>query len=142
MYPGPVKFPCTVCSNPVRSNQQGICCNMRDKWTHASCSHINKDDVQRLQTNDAMEWYCPSCTLAELPLAGATDSLSLGISSTTTHNSQGALSTTNSTQLDKSDISQVSIPRTDKLTCRSLNARSIMNNRQHLQALHLGWILL
>lgn len=36
--PGPnYKFPCGVCSKPVKSNQKGIQCETCDKWYHTKC---------------------------------------------------------------------------------------------------------
>ena len=36
--PGPnYKYPCTVCSYPMKCNQCGIQCSWCDKWTHAKC---------------------------------------------------------------------------------------------------------
>ena len=37
--PGPVKYPCTQCDQPVKSNQRGICCDTCNLWTHAVCSY-------------------------------------------------------------------------------------------------------
>ena len=28
LNPGPVKFPCTICKNPVKKNQRGLCCDV------------------------------------------------------------------------------------------------------------------
>lgn len=33
--PGPCKYPCTMCSRPVRNNQEGVQCDGCDLWTHA-----------------------------------------------------------------------------------------------------------
>ena len=42
--PGPVKYPCTDCSKPVTKNQRGILCDICDKWTHASCCRISREE--------------------------------------------------------------------------------------------------
>ena len=36
--PGPVKFPCTVCQKPVKTNQRGVGCDVCDLWTHVNCA--------------------------------------------------------------------------------------------------------
>ena len=33
MNPGPVAYPCTVCSNPVKKNQRAILCSTCDMWS-------------------------------------------------------------------------------------------------------------
>ena len=41
LNPGPVRFPCTVCHNPVCINQRGIQCDGCEKWTHARCTNVS-----------------------------------------------------------------------------------------------------
>ena len=65
--PGPnYKYPCTVCSYPVKCNQRGIQCSWCDKWTHAKCCGVSKTENDHLSTMDA-DWFCPRCLLSELP---------------------------------------------------------------------------
>ena len=35
--PGPVQYPCTVCSQCVKSNQRGVLCDSCGKWSHTRC---------------------------------------------------------------------------------------------------------
>ena len=65
--PGPVRYPCTVCSKPVRSNQRGIECSMCGKWTHAKCCGVSPEEYLRLGECEDELWYCPSCWASELP---------------------------------------------------------------------------
>ena len=67
--PGPVKFPCTMCSKPVKRNQRGIMCDSCDFWTHASCCDIGPDEYQQLSTCETSGWICPACLSSELPFA-------------------------------------------------------------------------
>ena len=67
--PGPVRYPCTVCGRPVKSNQQGIECSMCGKWTHASCCGVSHEEYLRLGENEDELWYCPICWVKELPFA-------------------------------------------------------------------------
>ena len=58
--PGPArrwKYPCTICSAPVKSNQRGIQCDMCDLWTHASCGGVSLEEYEGL----CGDWYCPTC---------------------------------------------------------------------------------
>ena len=68
--PGPPrrwKYPCTVCSAPVKSNQRGIQCDRCDLWTHASCGGVGQEEYEELYG----DWFCPTCVLSDLPFASA-----------------------------------------------------------------------
>ena len=67
MNPGPARFPCTVCSRPVCSNQHGIQCNGCQKWTHASCAHVSDEVYKQMECQVEFPWFCPSCLFLELP---------------------------------------------------------------------------
>lgn len=68
--PGPTKYPCTSCCKPVKSNQKGILCDRCDMWTHARCCYVDDDEYQRISAlEDSCKWFCPTCTLSELPYA-------------------------------------------------------------------------
>ena len=41
LNPGPVKYPCGICSKPVKINQRGIQCDFCDKWHHIRCMNMN-----------------------------------------------------------------------------------------------------
>lgn len=64
--PGPVRYPCTVCSKAVQKNQRGICCDRCETWSHARCCQIDVGEYDRLGMSNE-EWFCPSCIAAELP---------------------------------------------------------------------------
>ena len=65
--PGPTKYPCTVCGKAVRSNQRGILCSRCQNWTHANCCGVSPAEYRRLGEHEDELWYCPGCTLTELP---------------------------------------------------------------------------
>ncbi len=67
--PGPIRYPCTVCSKSVKSNQRGILCDRCELWTHARCCQTDATEYERLGTNDGEDWLCPLCFAAELPFA-------------------------------------------------------------------------
>ncbi len=64
--PGPPKYPCGVCSRSVRSNQQGILCEVCYKWFHTRCLAMPCDAYQSLGASDEA-WCCPSCLKEALP---------------------------------------------------------------------------
>ncbi len=41
--------PCGSCSNPVKSNQKGVCCDVCNKWFHTRCLGIPDTEYQQLQ---------------------------------------------------------------------------------------------
>ena len=41
LNPGPLRYPCGICTKSVRCNQRGILCDSCDKWFHASCERIS-----------------------------------------------------------------------------------------------------
>ena len=64
--PGPnYRYPCTMCKKPVKSNQKGIECSNCSLWTHSHCAGVS--DGTYLTISDDTTWFCPSCTLNELP---------------------------------------------------------------------------
>ena len=64
--PGPMKFPCTVCSKSVNSNQHGILYSRWEKWTHDNCCGVSPVEYQRLGEHEEDLWYCPYCRMREL----------------------------------------------------------------------------
>ena len=62
MNPGPNwKFPCGICSRPVRSNQRGICCDNCDGWNHVKCIGMNSQEYTSFTTNETLSWSCQEC---------------------------------------------------------------------------------
>ena len=61
LNPGPNwKFPCGICSKPVKSNQMGIQCDQCDAWLHTNCLDMNFGDYETL-ANSSCSWICPNC---------------------------------------------------------------------------------
>ena len=63
--PGPVRYPCTECGKPVRSNQQGIFCDRCEMWTNAKCCGMSKEAYERLSRSGlfACDAQCLDCLL-------------------------------------------------------------------------------
>lgn len=59
------KFPCGVCSNPVKSNQKGIQCDLCDQWYHINCEHMPNSIYDSLSSS-VDSWFCSSCSLPNL----------------------------------------------------------------------------
>ena len=62
----PVKLPCSVCSNPVKSNQNGIFCNCCKLWVHLKCTKLELIDYYNLANND-QTWFCHKCCVTIFP---------------------------------------------------------------------------
>ena len=58
--PGPVKYPCGICSKPCRWNQKAVACDECDQWTHAKCLGITNSMYNDL-ANSSVAWYCATC---------------------------------------------------------------------------------
>ena len=75
LNPGPVRYPCTVCSRAVASHHRGIQCDRCDLWAHAVCCGVSAVEYGKLGMDEAGEWFCPSCSyqagVARLPFANA-----------------------------------------------------------------------
>ena len=70
--PGPVRYPCTVCKQPVRCNQRGIECTRCENWSHVRCCGVSVDEYEKISANKNELWYCPRCLACELPFIDAT----------------------------------------------------------------------
>ena len=80
--PGPQwKFLCSVCTKPVKSNQQGICCDHCDKWFHTRCCGMNKSTHDNLE-NSSCVWICPACESANYTSTVLRSTPTLSISNT------------------------------------------------------------
>ena len=66
--PGPrvYRFPCGVCSAPVKSNQKGIFCDVCSSWLHARCIGLNNEEYLDLQSSED-SWSCQKCLNEALP---------------------------------------------------------------------------
>ena len=80
--PGPQwKFPCSVCTKPVKSNQQGICCDQCDQWLPTRCCGMNKSTYDNL-ANSSRVWICPACESANYTSTVLSSTSTLSISNT------------------------------------------------------------
>ena len=70
--PGPTsqRCPCTRCGKTVKNFDRGIQCDRCENWTHSECCYVSREEYELLAAiGDARQWFCPSCTVSELPFA-------------------------------------------------------------------------
>ena len=66
------KFPCLICCKPVRCNQKGLFCDSCNRWCHSRCSDVSDAQYVRLsEIGFSTPWYCPTCTLHQLPFGNS-----------------------------------------------------------------------
>ena len=58
--PGSCKFPCGICSKPVKLNQAGIECEECLLWFHTKCIHQTIQSYEVFQNNSELTWICSS----------------------------------------------------------------------------------
>ena len=58
--PGPIRYPCTKCKNPVKSNQKALQCDFCDHWTHLRCTTITIKEYHMLAKCDD-QYFCHLC---------------------------------------------------------------------------------
>lgn len=68
LNPGLSQYPYTACVRPVGSNQHALCCDMCQRWTHATCGGVSTKQYSDMASQEEFPWCCPSCLLSELLL--------------------------------------------------------------------------
>ena len=58
--PGPIRYPCTKCKQPVKSNQKALQCDFCDHWTHLRCTTITVKEYHILAKCDD-QYFCHLC---------------------------------------------------------------------------------
>ena len=61
--PGPVRYPCGMCSRPVASNHRGLECDECGYWVHIRCGSVTSKDYDALLEKGEFTWICPGCAL-------------------------------------------------------------------------------
>jgi len=65
--PGPVQYPCGVCKQSVRQNQQALLCDGCDDWFHISCARVSIREYESYSSQGSFPWHCPLCLFHVLP---------------------------------------------------------------------------
>ena len=60
LHPGPVKFPCAICSRPLASNHCALQCDYCDFWCHIKCVGVPPTQYNEL-IGSVTSWICPHC---------------------------------------------------------------------------------
>ena len=56
---------CNSCLTIITGNNRAIPCKSCDRWTHAKCCDINKNEYNRLKYLKRPEWNCKKCRTSE-----------------------------------------------------------------------------
>ena len=66
--PGPRQnYPCTVWHENVKTKDPSVRCDICEGWSHTVCVGIHSDEYRELCGKDTFTFFCPRCTLSELP---------------------------------------------------------------------------
>lgn len=84
------KFPCGVCSKPVKTSQKSICCDSCDRWYHTQCCSVG-DHIYDTLANSSCSWICCDCGLPNFSDSLFSTSMEWGL-----NNSFSSLSSTDS----------------------------------------------
>jgi len=89
--PGPRnwKYPCGVCSKPVKANQRSVQCEVCQYWLHTRCIGMSPEKYSELQNSDD-SWCCTKCQREALPLWNISNSDSFFDTSLKTSNISAA----------------------------------------------------
>lgn len=138
--PGPhYKNPCGECSRPVKRNQNGIQCDQCDVWYHANCSSISLP-MYEILANTSLTWICPQCGFPNFSDSFFNESIESLASSNSFEPLQES-SIENSTPIKTVNRNYInkqtrrSKPTKCKLSCLSVNCRSIKNKVADIAAI-------
>ena len=61
--PGPVQYPCAVCSRAVAKNHRALLCDGCSKWCHIGpgCRKVKPNQYEILKELDSFDRTCPAC---------------------------------------------------------------------------------
>ena len=125
--PGPVrkwKYPCGVCSAPVKSNQRGIQCDVCANWLHTRCIGISNDLYEDLKLSDE-SWCCKQCLDEAVPFHDVSSSDSVF------NNSANSIFNTTSDHISTCKSEK----QANSITIIHSNCRSLLPKIDHLRLL-------
>jgi len=136
MNPGPKqrmrKDPCGSCEKCVKSNQKGVCCDSCDTWHHINClpDLITAKMYDDMSSSDT-DWHCRGCQLPDISDSyfESTPEESDDTTEVDEMNSTDDPSTDNNTNISYECFQQKG------LHLLHINARSLLNKRDEMQAL-------
>lgn len=65
--PGPTRYPCSICYQPVCRNQKALLCDLCESWTHCRCCGVDNEMYACYQRMEHFSWHCPRCVASVLP---------------------------------------------------------------------------
>lgn len=81
MAPRAWRYPCALCSKPVKKNDTGVYCKVGHHWVHCRCSSISESEYRVLQRSDG-GWCCSTCEHEALPFADCSLASSVSVEAT------------------------------------------------------------
>lgn len=67
LNPGPVKYPCGLCSKSVASNHRAMLCEVCYYWHHIKCVQISPSEYKLLSASED-SWVCSNCSSFQFTL--------------------------------------------------------------------------
>ena len=64
---------CCACDKHVYHNQNSICCDSCDGWTHLKCTKLTLKDYNELGNNQDKFWFCRKCNTTIFPFSNLDD---------------------------------------------------------------------
>ena len=69
------KYPCSVCSKPVRSDQKGVQCDLCSTWLDTRCIGLSLKDYFELHVQSSDDaWFCSRCIREAMPFGDVSNS--------------------------------------------------------------------
>ena len=65
---GPIRYPCSVCKKPVKSNQKALLCDNCNEWSHAGCASIGSSLYRELSERSDFFMVLSAVPLGHAPL--------------------------------------------------------------------------
>ena len=62
------KFPCGICTKPLKINQKGNQCDECNSWFHSKCCDISPA-MYNILAKSSCTWICPQCGLPNLSVS-------------------------------------------------------------------------
>ncbi len=62
-------YKCCSCNKHVLDNQNSICCDNCDAWTHLKCSRLTLEEFREFGKDQTKLWFCVNCRHSILPFS-------------------------------------------------------------------------
>ena len=134
------KYPCGVCSAPVKYNQRGVQCDVCTSWLHAKCIGVSNEEYATLQQSDDL-WCCKRCAKESLPFFNVSSSDSVFNTSANDH-PDSIFNTSNASGGDDASHQSLHTACTShQFSALYTNCRSLSPKLDHLRLLAAALII-